>query len=90
MFGYVLLVMVVVTYVLLQKSRFEGMEVEVYRSEDQCCYDVSLGRRSFTFDNGKVRSRRSCSKHRLIAHFESVEDLESMGWKTKWKIYRNY
>lgn len=90
MSGYILLAIAVVTYVLTQKVRFEGMEVEAYRSEDQCCYNASLGRRNFTFDNGNVRSRRSCSKHKLIAHFESVEDFENMDWKTKWKIYRNY
>lgn len=88
--GYILLVMVVVTYILLQKIKFENMEVEAYRSEDQGCYDVILGRRNYTFDNGNVRSRRACRKRKVIAHFESVEYLENMDLKTKWKIYRGY
>jgi len=88
--SYILLVMVVVTYILLQKIKFENMEVEAYRSEDQGCYNVSLGSRVFTFDQGNVRSRREGRKRKLIAHFESVEDLENMDWKTKWKIYRGY
>ena len=88
--GYILLVIAIVTYVLLQKIKFENMEMEVYRSEDQDCYDVNLGRRNYTFDNGNVRSRREGRKRKLIAHFESVEDLENMDWKTKWKIYRGY
>ncbi len=85
--GYILLVMVVITYVLLQKIKFENMEVEAYRTEDQGCYNVSLGKKGFTFNNGNVRSG---IKPKLLAHFESVEDLENMGWKTKWKIYRSY
>lgn len=88
--SYILLVMVVVTYILLQKIKFENMEVEAYRSEDQGCCNLSLGSRVFTFDQGNVRSRRGDRKRKLIAHFESVEDLENMDWKTKWKIYRGY
>lgn len=88
--GVVLLVMIIVTYILLQKIKFENMEVEAYRSEDQGCYNMSLGRRTFTFDNGNIRSRRERRKRKLIAHFGSVEDLENMDWKTKWKIYRGY
>lgn len=91
MFGYIFLVMMIIIYVLLQKIKFENMEVDAYRSEDQDCYNLSLGRKVFTFDNGNVRSRRNGRKQRkLLAHFESVEDLENMDWKTKWKIYRKY
>lgn len=88
--GYILLVMIVLTYVILQKIKFENMEVELYRSEDQCCYDMNLGRRRFTFDNGIIRSTRIKHKRKVIKAFEDVESCERMDWKTKWKIYRNY
>ena len=88
--SYILLVMVAVTYTLLQKIKFENMEVGAYRTEDQDCYDVSLGSRVFTFDQGNVRSRRNGRKRKVIAHFESVEDFENIDCKTKWKIYRGY
>lgn len=87
--GYVLIVIIAANYLLLQKIKFDNMQVEVYRSEDQCCYDVLLGRRSYTFDNGNLRSKRGRGR-KVICTFNDVDTLEGINWKDKWKIWRSY
>lgn len=87
--GYVFIIMLITTYVLLQKIKFDNMEVECYHTEDQCCYNVSLRNRRYTFDNGNLRSIRNKST-KVILTFDDVDSLENVDWRTKWKIWRNY
>ena len=87
--GYVFIIMLIITYVLLQKIKFDNMEVECYHTEDQCCYNVSLRNRRYTFDNGNLRSRRNKST-KVILTFDDVDSLENVDWRTKWKIWRSY
>ena len=86
---YILIIMLIIAYILLQKIKFDNMEVECYRAVDQCCYDVQLRNRKYSFDNGNLRSRRRKST-KVILTLEDVDDLENVDWKTKWKIWRNY